>query len=250
MSLSRPEETRLQSPVAKFINYHGTQGIFQKKAKGEKYTDVGKELKFIVIDDSMVKISGWDQAEQTAYNSNMVRTSRLDKDILKVKADMREEKRTVQLISGLYADIKKSLPRNAKYTRSLYLYDTKAKEYCLWDVSGSQLTGYFGHLKEIGTGSLVGRLVLINDHVTEEEGVVRFVYPVFTSRELKKEEDKLREQLTEWDSTMLQPYLDEKQLRPEITEEQEDKGIPKEHAMPSSEPPNLDGVEDDLDLPF
>ncbi len=241
MSLSRPEQEISQSPVTTYINYNGEHGKFIRRKKGGEKEDIGKTLKFIVIDDAGVKISGWDENNKINYSSNVVKTK---EGILTVKQF--KEGGSSTLISGSYEQIKDKLPKDAKYTRCIYLYDIDAKEYCLWGATGSQLIGFFEHLNEIKVRSLAGRVVAVRKHLNEVNGAVKYIRPVFESRVPTENEQQLIAELTEWDSTLLQPFLDGN------NEESRDAGkdnyrenLPNA-PMPTEEPPNLNDIDDDL----
>lgn len=203
MSLSRPE-TGTTNPVSIFYSYNGEKGEFEKRTKGEGKTSIGKTLKFIVIEDAVMTIGGGTDASNYYYSNYVKRQS----DVLNVRHVVNGRSATIE--SGTYKEISAKLPKDAKYTRVLYIWDVENEKYASLQIKGSAVSAFFKYLEENKLHTLAGRVTIVRKSVTKQKGTTTYEEPVFESREHTEDEKGLIEQLTQWDDKVLQPYLDGK----------------------------------------
>lgn len=201
MSFSKPRETT-KNPASRFIQWKGGEdmGYFQYHDK-EKKENVKLELgEFIVLDNDMFSITGYDEPNKSAIISNEVRTI---KDTLIVKAW--KDKQSKVVLQGPYSHIKQAVKdsRVFKYTRCVYLLHLESGELYHLALNGY---GAYTVTNPEGSGNYHNNVVVVKEIKSGKKAAVKFKYPVFAfGREITKEE---ADKAFEMDKNVLQPYLE------------------------------------------
>jgi hypothetical protein len=201
MSFSKPREVN-RNPAKRFLQWKGgdDQGFFQYYDK-EKQENIQVDLKeFIVLDNDLFSITGYDEPNKASIISNEVRTIN---DILVVKR-WKDKKSTVEL-QGPYSQLKDTVKgsRVYKYTRSCYILNLETDE--IWHI-GLHGFGAYTLSNPEGSGNYMNNVVEIKEIKSDKKGAVKFKYPVFKfGREINGEEAALAHKV---DEEILQPYLE------------------------------------------
>jgi hypothetical protein len=204
MSFSKPRETT-KNPASRFVDWKGgfDQGFFQyfDKEKGGKGENVKFDLgEFIVLDNDLFSITGYDEPNKSAIISNEVRTI---EDTLIVKAW--KDKQSKVVLQGPYSQIKQAVKdsRVFKYTRCVYLLHLETGLLIHLKMGGY---GAYTVTNPEGSGNYGNNVLVVKEIKDGKKGAVQFKYPVFAfGREITKEE---ADKAFEMDSNVLQPYLE------------------------------------------
>jgi hypothetical protein len=201
MSFSKPREVN-RNPAKKFLKWKGgdDQGHFvywDKDKQKELKLDLGE---FIVLDNDLFSITGYDEPNRASIISNEVRT--ID-DTLIVKSW--KDKKSSVVLQGPYSQLKKTISESRvyKYTRSCYILLIETGELCHIGISGF---GSYTISNPEGSGNYHNNVVVVKEIKNDKKGSVKFKYPVFAfGREITKDE---ADKAFETDSNVLQPYLE------------------------------------------
>lgn len=113
--MSRSNNTEIQNPASKFIEWKGGKGILRyfDKSRGEKGEDVIIPLPFtFLVLDRLSTIKGFSDSDQSGFWSNEVR------DLKKEPFTVRTKKGVVH--TGLYSTMAPVLNMGACYSQSIY----------------------------------------------------------------------------------------------------------------------------------
>ena len=198
MGMSNPD-TGTTSPFEMYYTVNKSDGFFNLKSKGIKGKEnVGKKLQFVVIDDYLITIKGYNPTKGS-IRSNVLSHGRGDFKVINGKTG------TV-LGHGKWKDIKENLPSHARYTKLVFIYVPKHDQYAMLQLDGTALYGYSQSLEDHNLRSGEGRLFNVKDFYIPSKD---YYSPKFESRPLKdtEKEKALKEKLIAWDSEILQPYI-------------------------------------------
>lgn len=135
MSRTQQQFVKTKSPIEKYINYKGGNGIFYYYDKDLKETVELESLSNFILLDVRVSITGYNQDTKSNIFSNMVKY--LYSEELRISTY--ENKKKVPLSTGIYADIKNEIKGyNGKFTNNIIGLMDLGKGYEIVDL---QLTG-------------------------------------------------------------------------------------------------------------
>jgi len=236
MSLSKPVE-RTVNPAKKFIKWEGDpdKGYFSYYDKEKNQNFELKDFKFMVLDQDLFSIKGYDKPEKTTYISNEVRTNH---DLIIINA-YKDKKRT-EFKRGTYEHLKDAIKGNnsLNFTKSLYVM-TPDGELVHIDLKGSALGSWFN---DITSSNLISSNWIYVKEVKEgKNGIVKYAYPVFGFGEKVSEADYKK--AFKIDSEVLQPYLEAYLLKNGSSTTKGEAPQPHDEGSYSQEVPEFDTSE-------
>ena len=204
MGMSNKNEGGNKAPVDAFISFNMKDGNFYRKERGGDREKIGSKFKFIIVDDGLSVIGGYEHSSEKRISSNFVNKNRGEFTVwLYPKAGSRRK-----LAEGKWKLIKDNVPSYCKYTRVIFIYIPTEKRFAILRLHGTSLMAFSQHLKDTDDRySAEGRFFNITKTEKQENG---YYAPVFVSRPLeeeKKKEAELIELCTAFDEEEIQPYI-------------------------------------------
>lgn len=225
MSLSKPA---LKSPVTKFIEFKGDDGVFQYWDKeNKKNVKLEAPLRFIVLDE-LNTIKGFNNSTSSGVYSNEVHN--LKTQLLHV----RTFKGNISL-SGFYLDIKDKIgAMGGKFCKSIYaaLIAGDNLELVNFQLTGAAFKSWVDKVIDVNNSAVV-----FSSTTDAKKGKVEYKIPNFTAEPIAPE---LLQKAIKMDEA-LQEFLKKKKLS-EIQSKVEEESV-QEH-------PEEMNQEEDSEVPF
>ena len=197
MSLSTNGFKDARNPCKYWLQFHNEAWEWYNKDKKENVV-LAELPHFMVLDDRLMKITGYIQPMNAGISSNEVRSSDDTLNVILYHKGGRKE----DFKKGSYKQLKDQLPQGAKFTISLYVAmiesqvnpesDSNELVICNLRVAGGVLEGWLDSLKKISNKSeLAYRWVFISGYEDKKQGKVEYKSPVFRLGE-KKDQAAIR----------------------------------------------------------
>lgn len=193
MSLSSPKTT---SPVSRYIEWQGSTGKFRSYNKEKKDYDIIEGPIYIVVLDQLSCVSGYnDDAKKGIFSNEVHNTSTEELSVRYFGGG--------QIATGLYNDIKGSLPSGYKFAKSVYAAlidpDTTSVELVNFKFSGSSIGPWID--AKVGDDGRV--VVMTTNPIPQKKGQTTYYEPIVKKNDRRED---IIEKCVELDKE-LQQYL-------------------------------------------
>jgi hypothetical protein len=199
--MSRSNNTELYNPAKKFFQWDSDNKQFNWYNKEtKKKVPVPLPFTFIVL-DYLVTIKGFNDAEQSGFYSNEIRSENLKKDILVVR-----DKKGVAA-AGLYEQVIHSADcTGAQFCQSVYIAYKEDKQLVIGNIAftGCSLGAFFDFKK---SNKLLEISCQVKTFLPGKKGKVEFNSPVFNALPVSEETNQKAIELDKELQEYLSKYL-------------------------------------------
>lgn len=246
MSLSAPSGEKLASPVKKRLEFKGgkDQGYFVYwDSEQKKEVKVSFPLYIIPVEKTHV-IRGWSNKHKANIFSNDVKDLREEE--LNVRAFGKGKGKVIDIVSGLYEDIKGSLG-GGKYHGRIYAVSLTSKgkpdELIQIDLKGSNLGAWIEAEISVNEGRIIK---IVEDKTIYENGSTLYRKASYVKTDVRED---ILEECKEFDRE-LQEFLGQYKPKTQTNSQGLQEPIEEPQAEPKVETPEEDPSYEDDDLPF